>query len=207
MGYSLTGLDRVSRTCSMALSFKKLPLGMYVEWIETDGQPYLVRIHLTPGPNPKLGLKGWEWWPFKWRIYLHKFHRPDADTCFHDHPWSFWTFVLWGQYVETSHDRRGSWITTSKGENLESPTGRIITDTLRMGSIRNRAASHAHRIATVRPGTITLVFRSERKRDWGFWTLTTPVADNPRDSRRPVWRWIYWRDFMNNHDTSQGEAY
>lgn len=33
-------------------------------------------------------------------IYVHKFHRSDAEFALHDHPWSFLTLILWGGYVE-----------------------------------------------------------------------------------------------------------
>lgn len=38
--------------------------------------------------------------PFGCSIKVHHILRPDDDRCQHNHPWSFWTFVLWGGYIE-----------------------------------------------------------------------------------------------------------
>jgi hypothetical protein len=50
-----------------------------------DGSPYLIR-----------------WYLFRcsrFQICLHHILLSDYD-CLHDHPWAFWSFILWGGYWE-----------------------------------------------------------------------------------------------------------
>jgi len=56
----------------------------------TDGSPYLTRTTL-------FSIRGF-------RVALHRFHRGDQDEDLHDHPWSFWTFILRGGYFEETPD-------------------------------------------------------------------------------------------------------
>jgi hypothetical protein len=189
----------------MGIRTKQLPLGMYVEWIDTNGQPYLVRTHLTP----------WKWWPFKLRIYLHKFYRPDADRVFHDHPWSFRTLILYGGYDEVSHEPQESLVAQTNNGLENPPSGLLIPDTLRWLSYRARRPQHAHRITRLHTRTVlTLIFRGERERDWGFWC---PPANYQDDTGEVIvsrvnnptmqWKWVYWRDYLDITDPNQGEAY
>ena len=196
------------------LAITKLPFGLYCENIETNGQLYLFRTHVTP----------WKWRPFKTRIYLHVFFRPDADRVFHDHPWSFHTLVLWGGYDELSHRRAGPWVlqrtATEDAPDRpaqigRAPTGKLVPDRLRWLSWRSRSPEHAHRITRLHTRrVVTLIFRGERGRDWGFWC---PPANYRDDTGQVIvsrvnnptnnWRWVYWRDYLDNHNPEQGEAY
>lgn len=102
-----------------------------------DGDsPYLTRITLV-----EIGGVG---------IYLHIFHRSDADV-FHDHPWPFVTCIL----------RRGYLERTPNGDRR-----------LRPGMIAYRPAEWIHRVELLDSQTaVTLVFRGREKRKWGFHTL------------------------------------
>lgn len=83
------------------------------------------------------------------KVLLHHF-RPHAETSFHDHPWSFRTFVLWGTYVD---------------ESLFGHPPRVLRDVLRPGSTRRRSALHAHRTSST--GHVwTLVITSPKQRQW-----------------------------------------
>lgn len=118
-------------------------------------KPYLTRYTLIERPT--------------WQICLHVFHRSDYPD-FHDHPWDFWTLVLWRGYIE----------------HLPSGKRRIWP-----GMILFRPATHAHWVelisdadypesGPVKPA-ITLVFMGRRKREWGFWLNK---------------RWTSWRDYF-----------
>ena len=187
------------------------PLGMKIEWIDTQDQPYLVRTHLTP----------WRHWPFKWRLYLHKFYRPDADRVFHDHPWWFKTLVLWGGYDELSHvrdqdDLSGVMHGRSLGyQAIATPTGRLEPDRLGWLSFRSRRPQHAHKITRLHtPTVVTLIIRGARERDWGFWCPPADYRDETGqdivsrvNNDTPYWRWVYWRDYLDVQDPKIGEAY
>lgn len=82
------------------------------------------------------------------QVVLHHF-RPHTETEFHDHPWSFRTFVLWGSYTD---------------ESINS-NDETVLDVLRVGSTRHREATHAHR-TSCKGHVWTLVFTSKKKRKW-----------------------------------------
>ena len=140
----------------------------FMEVIGRGKPSYMIRFHLTP----------FGWW--KWRrAYLHILGRPDADREYHDHPWSFWTLILFGGYTETSHVMNG------RGY----PTGNYTEDRLGFLSVRKRPATHAHLITKLHTRrVVTLVLRSnEKEREWGFWQ---------HDDREPMnvgWSWIPWK--------------
>lgn len=85
----------------------------------------------------------------KWfGIYLHHLMRSDHDRALHDHPWSFITILLSGQYKE------------------HTPQG---VTTHRRWSVLVRPCLWLHRLELERP-MWTLVFVGRRSRRWGFMT-------------------------------------
>lgn len=112
-----------------------------MERIERDGKPYLDRWHIA---HFKCGQ----------RLYLHYFHRGDAETYNHDHPWSFWSLILWGGYWEVTpglfgEDKRRWYFPLSF---LRRPA-----------EWRHRVQLNEGRIA------VTLVWTGRKERSWGFW--------------------------------------
>ena len=99
-------------------------------------------------------LRRWRLWQGRFfSIYLHWVSRPDAGRCPHDHPWPFWSLVLWGWYVEEVFA-------------LESDA---VLVRRRLWSLAHRTAYHVHRIAAVsRGGVVTLLVVGSRLRRWGF---------------------------------------
>ena len=99
------------------------------------------------------------WWLLgsnesRYALMLHKMHRPDDDSCHHDHPWSFFTLVLWGGYVEE--------VTVPGGVKVRNN---------RPGMLLWRRAEHTHRIASLPRGVCyTLLLRMKKRRKWGFHT-------------------------------------
>lgn len=131
-----------------------------------DGDPYLSRYWL-------LGHK-----TSRWALMLHKMWRPDDDACHHDHPWSFWTLVLKGGYVEQVTVKHG------KGFDLRPPW--IRTRRNRPGMLLYRPAEHTHRISYLPNHTCwTLVLRFKKRRSWGFHTKRG---------------WEPWKRFMRLRD-------
>jgi hypothetical protein len=116
---------------------------------------------------------------FGYRLTVHKMHRPDADTCCHDHPWGFVSLVLWGGYVEEverEHPgiREGNW----RGDYMVRERRWN-----RPGTLLLRPATWCHRIASLPRGTCwTLLIRAPERREWGFWTR---------------FGWMHWRAFVN----------
>ncbi|HVS73114.1 MAG TPA: hypothetical protein VHQ47_17800 [Phycisphaerae bacterium] len=83
------------------------------------------------------------------KLCLHIFHRSDADEL-HDHPWSFWTFIIWRGYLEhTPAGVRRVWPLT----------------------LHRRPATWRHRVELVGgKAAVTLVLLGRPHRIWGFWT-------------------------------------
>ena len=116
-----------------------------------DGQVYLMRFPLLVTP----------WF----MLMLHRFHRPDP-ACLHDHPWPFWSLVLWGGY----------WELYERADGIRGIAWR------RPGSVAYRPATWKHRITTLHPrrATWTLILTGRKVRGWGFWT---PAG------------WVPWRKY------------
>lgn len=116
---------------------------MRIERIERSDGLYLRRWVLF---EPR---RRWVWGSLAgWRLLFHEFHRVDEDECFHDHPWRFWTLVLWGGYEE------------------ETPDGHRRTYP---GRVYYRPAKYRHKITRLFARRVyTLVVTAPRERAWGF---------------------------------------
>jgi hypothetical protein len=88
-------------------------------------------------------------------LYLHWINEPDADRHPHDHPWRFWSLVLYGGYTERVH-------------KAISDTGRLHNCT--RWSLHSMPIDQAHQITLVLPNTLTLILTGRRRRVWRFWT-------------------------------------
>ena len=82
------------------------------------------------------------------KVFLHWFHRGDAEPYDHDHPWPFWSLILWGGYYEwTGHVR-------------------IWYGPL---SLLRRPANWHHRVELPEGHKCwTLVWTGPKERSWGF---------------------------------------
>lgn len=81
-------------------------------------------------------------------VYLYNFLRSDHRDALHDHPWSFVTVLLSSGYWE------------------HTPTGKFWR---RRFSVLRRPATWQHAVEIDRP-CWTLIFRTARRREWGFIT-------------------------------------
>lgn len=94
-------------------------------------------------------------------IFLHKFSESDYDDM-HDHPWDFYSFILWGGYNEQTplKNRDGS---ESRYRNNEF---------IKPGRLIFRKAEHIHRVV-LREGNKkawSLVVTLKKRKKWGFFT-------------------------------------
>jgi len=88
-------------------------------------------------------------------VYLHHFVGDDWARDLHDHPKRFWSFGLWGRYIEETPSKSG-YGTTSK--MYFAPWFRTFPP------------KHIHRVRLVDGVPCwTLVVVGWPKRDWGFW--------------------------------------
>ena len=112
-----------------------------------DDEPYLERYYVF--------LKDRETFPFN--AFVHKFLKSDPDDV-HDHPWPYFTIILWGGYYE--------WIP------FFNECGELACEVEKWrgpGHFRFCSANSYHRIE-LKPGKTcwTLFMPGKQKRDWGF---------------------------------------
>lgn len=89
------------------------------------------------------------------RIYIHKITQPDEDLHFHDHPWSFFSFILKGCYWE-------SW---SIGPDYDIEFNRMQP----RFSLIHHEKSDIHSIQMLGQGPVwTLVLAYGKYEDWGY---------------------------------------
>lgn len=101
----------------------------------SSNEPYLIRYTLIKN----------KWFSIK----IHKILLSD-DACWHDHPWSFISFILKGGYKEYSD---------------KNPNGKFFKPL----SVLWRPAEWKHRLEITQP-CWTLIISFKRKRKWGFFT-------------------------------------
>lgn len=111
--------------------------------------------------------------PFGWRI--HKFHRPDLDRAWHDHPNHFWTFPF-SDYME---------------EHFYPSSGLIMPHRVKAWRWHYRPATYTHRLIgradkTDRPHWTLVREILPEFREWGFYV---EQADG-------TFKHIPWRDYI-----------
>ena len=146
------------------LAFSMMLLGRRRYEIGREGRAYLTRWVIWGSRFSGNGSK----------VYLHYFWQSDEEAALHDHPWPFWSLVLWGGYFEVTRvlhpehvgvfidqrkyakDRNGFWMHW----NWYGPL-----------SLLKRDAKWQHRVALsykIRH-PITLVWCGPKERSWGWW--------------------------------------
>ena len=125
-------------------------------------------------------------------IFLHNIRLPDRGRDPHDHPWSFLGLVLKGGYTEDLYHVR--WHNTL---HLDYVLEREVVQR-KVGQLAFRRATDVHHIASVKPGTWTLVFTGPRVREWAFWSRT--VGRESESHRWSVRRSTFWRTYLDMWD-------
>lgn len=145
----------------------------YFHLYHADGTLYMERFWLVPFASPKEGCWVATWRePFTWlcqklgiSIRLHWIHTADLDRALHDHPWTFFSWLLIGWYTEERPT------TPEKIQFDEKGVEAIKTTRRTPGSFALRRFHHRHRISAVSPGGVLTLFVSFTKRQsWGFYT-------------------------------------
>lgn len=111
-------------------------------------------------------------------VFLHRFHRSDADDALHDHPWPFVSVILSGGYWEHTPDRHG------KVSRRWYGPGRVLT---RPAAWRHRVELPAGRDCW------TLIFRGRKEKSWSFFCLDA--------LGRLTGKAVPWRSFLDRIDT------
>lgn len=125
--------------------------------VDENGQTYLGRKGIT---FKNLG-----------GIYIHHIETPDPGTWLHDHPWTFWSYIISGGYHEEYNE------ISERGDEryIIAPTD---TDRQNRGRYWKKHTLHhitlgtAHRITHVQPNTKTIILKGPIRRPWGFYTNT-----------------------------------
>jgi len=123
---------------------KKIVAKLPFRTIHTNGNPYLTRWYVWPG-GPRKGETD-----SSFAVFIHFFHRGDADRDQHNHPWTASVaLVLAGGYRE----ERGN-------------TVRVV----RPGTINIIRANDFHRVDLLKPdkGCWSIFIAGKRVQNWGF---------------------------------------
>lgn len=144
-------------------------------------------------------------WPYRWRfvagnpecpvffryrvfdfrghkVRLHHFLPDMVEDHSHDHPWDFWTLVLWGEYTDIRVRYVPGWVESgidSDDRLVESCSYERMTQ----GTLRRRPALHRHRTRAGAKGCWTLVWTKPEKREWGFFGFNNT--------------WVQWQEFLD----------
>lgn len=93
-------------------------------------------------------------------IRIHKFLRSDDKRYFHDHSWDFWTFIIKGSYYDVSPDKNNT------DYNTDTNIIKKLHNTFHLYKIK---AEHKHFVEVNEGPCWTIVFSTNKKRNWGFW--------------------------------------
>lgn len=158
--------------------------GLRLEQIDGhDDAPYLRRWHITP-MIPELG-----------QLLVHRFQRGDHDDDPHDHSFSFWTLPL-TTYVELVMDKDGllwpevvdAWVPHyrlwSHTHMVLGPAADIDMEALNAFCAHQRINGAGFSRFCVHKPFTTLLWRSPRRRSWGFWPV---LSEREADEERVIW--------------------
>lgn len=99
-------------------------------------------------------------------VYLHHLLRSDADRHLHDHPWAFWSLILWRGYWEREPFRGQG--TEPRWSSIANSEVCVRTRRGPFTLVRHRAKDR-HALTLERPAW-SLVWVGPKVREWGFET-------------------------------------
>lgn len=89
-------------------------------------------------------------------LYIHQILHSDMEKHFHDHPWGFYSLILFGAYREYAS---------------YPPSYFAIHSTLfQAGNVAQHRREDAHHITLITPTVWSFVLTTGRKHDWGYRT-------------------------------------
>lgn len=122
---------------------------------------------------------------FGLKVVLHHFMPNGDDPEPHDHPRSFVTLILAGDYVDEATYRDVPLLNPDRTVNARINV--IECENMTRGMVRFRKAEHLHRTLVGPRGAWTFMVMGPERRRWGF-----------------VWRgeWMHWKQYL----AERGEA-
>lgn len=149
--------------------------------------PYLSRWYILGAPRMSDGSQPFDEfgdmrpgasWPSWGGLYLHRFHRSDADRELHNHPWR-WSvsLILAGGYLE---ERRGT-------AGLVERIARLPGDFNWIGH------DDFHRVDLIEEDAWTLFLVGPKVSTWGFWDRATGAFK-------------HWRPFLDEKRAARDQA-
>ncbi len=106
-----------------------------------------------------LHFRRWKICSTRWfNIYLHYINKADEDKHMHDHPWSFWSVILKGGYIEY----------VGHLNSQEKNNYKIVKRGFLHMAYRKKNVSHM--IGVLEEPTWSLVFTGPGGRKWGYMT-------------------------------------
>lgn len=100
---------------------------------------------------------GWQYKPIG-GVFIHRMQAPDPGVDMHDHPFTFWSFIIKGGYIEFRQDIR-------RAEFCPK------TELRRLWTWRKMRLDECHRIIAIwrNKPCWTLVIHGPVRRTWGFY--------------------------------------
>lgn len=132
--------------------------------VDTDtGVRYLSRLRVVMTP----------WFA----VFVHRLGTPDPGEDLHDHPFSFFSIILWGGYVEHVELVRDA---LSPAGMSDATRSSHPVRTWRTGSFHTLRMDQCHRIFNLRrtPTWTMIVTGSRTGRTWGFYTPDGFVSED-----------------------------
>ena len=107
-----------------------------------NGLEYLTRLRIVQTPY--------------FGIFLHDIHEDDSDRCCHNHPWTFFSFVVRGWYSERLYP------------NPVVDPQNYVVKVHRRFSLHRMDRESAHRLTYAETGLKTLIFVGPRRATWAL---------------------------------------
>lgn len=145
----------------------------------------------------ELHFKRWAILETKWfNIYLHKIYKSDEDKHPHNHPWNFWSLILWGSYKEE--------LWTYDGFDYIHTLTRTV-EQRKWLSLAKRETYQYHKITLTKP-VLTLVITGKRRKEWGY-LKDNKFCDNEEYRRQKNYEETINKREINRRRTSEYVRY
>lgn len=135
-------------------------------------------------------------------FYIHRFLRSDADDP-HDHPWSFMTYVVDGEYHEHKYNF------SCVNPLFETCDYSHVVNHREKGSLVFRNATDVHKVVVDEDipvlekerAPLTICITGPRKREWGFWKGGESLFAHGRNYLINA-KFVIWTKYLGIEDDS-----